>query len=108
VDFLDVGGADAASRHPDEQFMGADGGYRQRLDAEVSWRTIDNRFHLFRNREHGYLIVEIWKSGNQEIRRWSAGILVHCSLRTESEADENVGARGDGVAEAKSGLDPEA
>ena len=61
LDFLDVGRADAAHRHPDQQLARADARNGHRLDAQVVRAAIDYRPHRFRYREHGRILTQSCK-----------------------------------------------
>ena len=54
VDLLDVGGADTAGGHADEDLAGADAGHIDGLDAEVVHAAVDDRLHGLRNHAGRY------------------------------------------------------
>jgi hypothetical protein len=75
LDFFDVGGADTADGHFDEQFVRADARDGDGLDAEIVWTAIDGGAHGFRDRKHAKNLTtddtddtDIFRELNREIR----------------------------------------
>ena len=56
LDLLDVGRADAAHRHPDEQFARPDARHRHRLHPQIVCPAINHRLHGLRNRQHAAVL----------------------------------------------------
>jgi hypothetical protein len=54
-DFLQVGAANSAAVHPQQQFAGADLGYGNSLQANIVHTAVDRRLHGGRNRPHSVL-----------------------------------------------------
>ncbi len=57
LDFFDVGGADAADGHLDEQFMGADARDRNVFYAQIVRAAIDDGAHVFGDGKHGRVLT---------------------------------------------------